>query len=367
MEINETGLTFDMIGNMSEEEIQDLESQETNVTEDDDTLFGAEDATEEKDLPEGVGEESQEEESITEEGGASPNFYASIATSLKKDGILNLLDETDFESVNDASDLASLFQKQIDNLLNDSQRRINEALQNDVPIDQVKQYENIISYLGRISESDLKEETSEMETLRGNIIVQDYINKGFSPERANKEAKKSFDAGTDVEDALDALADVKEYYSNSYNTLLSEAKANKEKNLKIEKEETAALEKRFLDTEEPITGIKLTQNERKKLKNQFSNFIDKDEQGAPLNAIQKYAKDNPEDYQYIINTLFYLTDGFKNVGKVVSKEVKKQTKSALTDLERKLRNPSNMIGSGNLDFGNDRSPESFQGFSVALD
>ena len=47
---------------------------------------------------------------------------------------------------------------------------------------------------------------------------------------------------------------------------------------------------------------------------------------------KKYAKDNPSDYQYALNTLYYLTDGFQNLGKVVGK-VKNKTKSAL-ELEK---------------------------------
>ena len=32
----------------------------------------------------------------------------------------------------------------------------------------------------------------------------------------------------------------------------------------------------FLETEEPIKGLKLTPSERKKILNQYTNFIDKD-------------------------------------------------------------------------------------------
>ena len=62
-----------------------------------------------------------------------------------------------------------------------------------------------------------------------------------------------------------------------------------------------------------------------------------------------------------------LLNGFKDIGKVVQKQVKKQTKSALSDLERKLRNPANNVGSGGLDFGNDTSQDSYKGLTVVLD
>lgn len=93
-------LTFDMIGNMSDEEFKDKDSQENQVTEDIDEASPFEfDTTEENVLedPEGVGDESQEDGKPTsQEEGTSPNFYASIASSLRADGILNLLDDTDY-------------------------------------------------------------------------------------------------------------------------------------------------------------------------------------------------------------------------------------------------------------------------------
>lgn len=363
-------LTFDMIGNMSDEEFKDKDSQENQVTEDIDEASPFEfDTTEENVLedPEGVGDESQEDGKPTsQEEGTSPNFYASIASSLKADGILNLLDDTDFENINDATSLASLFQKQIDSMLDDNQRRIKQVLEYGIPVDQVRKYENAISYLDSITEEDIKAETQDSEQLRGNILVQDYMNKGFSQERANREAKKSFDAGTDIEDALEALKEVKEFYKKEYQTLIETTKAEKEALLAKEKEDSKKLEKLFLETEEPIKGLKLTPSERKKILNQYTTFVDKDG-NVPMNAIQKYAKENPVEYQYNINLLYYLTDGFKDIGKVVQKQVKKQTKSALSDLERKLRNPANNVGSGGLDFGNDTSPDSYKGLTVVLD
>ena len=365
-------LSFDMIGNMSDEEIAakqvaDEQNKQNEITEGlEEELFP--EGNEEDIDPEGVGDEGQEsEEEIIPEDGKSPNFYASIASSLKGDGILTL-DDSDFENIENADDLAALFRKQTDKLLDDNQKRINEALSNDVPVDTVKQFENVLTYIKSISEEDLQAETPEAEQLRGNIIVQDYMNKGFSQERANKEVKKSFEAGTDIEDALESLKEVKDFYTSKYNEVINSAKEEKANKLKGEREQSKQIEKKFLEVEEPIKGIKLTENERKKILNLYTKFIGKDSSNKPLNAIQQYANDNPVDYQYNISLLYYLTDGFEDLGKVIQKEVKTKTKSALSNLEKTLRNPSNNLGGGNgLSFDNDRSSESFKGISVDLD
>ena len=365
-------LSFDMIGNMSDEEIAasqaaDKDKEKEIITEDEEVLFP--ETGDEDDNPEGVGDENQEDEekTIPATGGKSPNFYASIATSLKGDGILTL-DDSEFENIENADDLAALFKKQTDKLLDDNQKRINEALSYDVPVDTVKQFENVLTYVKSITEEDLQAETPEAEQLRGNILVQDYMNKGFSQERANKEVKKAFEAGTDIEDALESLKEVKEFYTSKYTEVINSAKAEKESKLKEEREQSKQIEKKFLEVEEPIKGIKLTENERKKILTQYTKFTGKDKSNKPVNAIQEYAMNNPVDYQYNINLLYYLTDGFKDLGKVIQKEVKTQTKSTLSNLEKTLRNPSNNLGGGNsLSFDNDRSNESYQGISVALD
>lgn len=381
MDKNE-GLTFDMIGNMSSEELDNFENTDSNSELTFDNIVSdttIENSTEEEEenaildfSQEGSeggdgGSQEDEENPLEDKSGTSPNFYASIATSLKTDGLLNLLDESDFNEISDASDLAGLFQKQINNMLDEKNRRIDDALNNNIPVDIVKQYENTLELVNSFTSEVLKEETKEAEKMRGEILVQDYMNKGFSIERANREAQKSFDAGTDIDDAILAVQDLKKFYSEGYDKVRNEAKTVRENKLKGEKEQIKILEKKFLNTEEPIKGVKLNKAERDKLYKQFTTFVDKDEQGNPLNAIQKYAKENPSEYQYIINTLYYLTDGFKELNKVVGKEVKNRTKSALSDLEKTLRNPNSSIGTGGLEFGNDKSPDSFKGLTLALD
>lgn len=323
----------------------------------------------EKDLnSEGVGEESQEdlEDEViqTESKNNSPNFYSNLATTLSESGILTL-DEKEFENITEPEHLAALFTKQIDSLLDAKQKRIDEALNYEIPVDQVKQFENVISYVNNIKEDNIKEESQEAETLRGNIIYQDYINKGFSKERAEKELKKSFDAGTDIEDAMYALEELKSFYSDEYENIIQEAKDKKNIAIKEEKELAKKIENKFNKETEPIKGIKLSKEDRTKLLNQHSKFIAKDDSGKPLNAIQKYAKENPIDYQYNINLLYYLTDGFKDLGKVINKEVKSKTNKAFKNLENTLRNPSNHLGGGlGMDFGNDKSSEANLGVMI---
>ena len=71
--------------------------------------------------------------------------------------------------------------------------------------DVVRQYESILQFLDNIDEDTLKAEDERGEELRKRLILQDFINRGFSQERAAKEVKKALENGTDLDDALDAL------------------------------------------------------------------------------------------------------------------------------------------------------------------
>jgi hypothetical protein len=44
-----------------------------------------------------------------------------------------------------------------------------------------------------------------MENFRKSLIFQDLINRGYSQQKAEKEVQKSINAGTDIDDAIDAL------------------------------------------------------------------------------------------------------------------------------------------------------------------
>jgi hypothetical protein len=306
----------------------------------------------------GEGEPGEgDQEAIPVDDTTPSNAYASIAAALHKDGLLTL-DEEEIKKVQDASDLATLFQKQVEMLLDERQKRISAALGNDVPVDQITEYERTLSFLDGITEESLKAETPEAEQLRGNIIFQDFINRGFSKERAGKEVKKSVQAGSDVDDALEALRENKAFFQGQYDAVVNNARAEKEKAIQKEKDTAASIEKMILETGEPIPGVRLTDLDRKKFRDQWKTFVGKDEQGKPMTALQEYATKNPDKYQYNVNLLYYLTKGFSDFSPVIKSQVKQKTKTALEGLERSLQTPANQVGLGGLSFGNSKEDDS---------
>ena len=216
----ENGL-FDALGNGTEEDmdklggLEDLGSDSNKEKDDNKSDEGDSGDDELFESQEGVAEEVDQNKDEPEEDVedmSSPN-YASIAKALAEDGVLDL-DNESLESVKNADDLIDLFKKQIDNHLDETQKRIKTALETGVPVDEVQGFEKTLNILNSIKEDDINAETEDGENLRRQLIYQDYINRGFKPERAKKEADKSVDNGTDKEDALEALESSRDYFKS---------------------------------------------------------------------------------------------------------------------------------------------------------
>jgi len=255
-------------------------------------------------------------------------------------------------------------------LLDERQQRIDDALYNNVPVDTIRQYENTLANLKGITKEQLEDEGEEGIELRKQIMFADYINKGFSEKRAEKEVKKSFDSGNDIEDSGDSLESLINTHSKDYENILKDAKDKETNRIKSEKEQIEKVKTRFMDTEEPVKGLKLSKSDREKMYNQTMKIVAKDNDNKPVTELQKYAIENPVDYQYYINMLYYQTNGFKDLSKVVSKEVKTQNQTTMKNLEKVLKNQSMSVNSGSdLDFGNSTDENSFSkmGLNVKLD
>lgn len=289
----------------------------------------------------GSGKDNQEEEEDTQsekDKGTSPktNFYSSIASALKEEGIFPDLDDDTLNGIKTPEDFAEAVEKTVQARLDERQKRIDAALQADVEPDEVRRYEQTLANLDAIKEEYITDETEKGERLRKNLIYQDFRNRGYSEARAKREVEKSFNAGTDIEDAKEALESNREYFSTQYQDLIKEAQEEaKEEQRKI-KEEAAQLKKSMLEDKEVFTGIALDKTTRQKAFENITKPVFKTEDGEYLTAIQKYEMDNPVEFRKYLSVLFTMTDGFKNIDGLVKGKVKKEVKQSLRELEHKL-------------------------------
>ena len=305
--------------------------------------------------PESVGSEEknkEEVESPSEGNSTSPNndFFSSIAGALAEEGILPLDDKT-VSDIKTPEDFREAIENYLKSELTAQQQRVTEALNNDVEVDTIRQYEGVLNYLDNISEDAIKAEDEQGETLRKNLMFQDYINRGFDKKRAEKEVNRSISNGTDIEDALDALEGCKTFYKDSYNSILEEAKENKKQEEEKRKNRTVKFKESILEGKTPIfEGVDLDKNTRQKIFDTITKPVYKDPKTGELyTAIQKYELDNSEEFLAKLGLLFTLTDGFKSIDKLVSSKAKKAVKKGLRDLENRINNTSR-DASGSLRF-----------------
>ena len=348
------------------EEEPDKDKEETTEVVDVDNLF--------TDTPESVGsgkENTEEKEDTTPKGdGTSPkNFYSSIAKALKEEGIFPDLDDEGLSKVKDPEDLRDLIDQQIKAGLDERQKRIDEALNAGVEPTEIRKYENTINFLDSIKEDNISDEGDKGEKLRKDLIYQDFINRGYSKERAAREVQKSFNAGTDIDDAKEALKSNIDFFKDKYDELVNEAKSEAEQKEKERKEQDEKLKSSILNDKDVFGDLSIDKSTRQKIYDNIAKPVYKDpETGEYFTAIQKYEMENRTDFLKNIGLLFTLTDGFKNLDGLVKGKVKKEVRKGLRELEHTLNNTAR-TSDGNLKFvsGVDEDPESFIGKGWNLD
>ena len=321
----------------------------------------------------GSGKDNQEEEEDTQsekDKGTSPktNFYSSIASALKEEGIFPDLDDDTLNGIKTPEDFAEAVEKTVQARLDERQKRIDAALQADVEPDEVRRYEQTLANLDAIKEEYITDETEKGERLRKNLIFQDFRNRGYSEARAKREVEKSFNAGTDIEDAKEALESNREYFSTQYQDIIKEAQEEAKEGQRKIKEEATQLKKSMLEDKEVFTGITLDKTTRQKAFENITKPVFKTEDGEYLTAIQKYEMDNPVEFRKYLSVLFTMTDGFKNIDGLVKGKVKKEVKQSLRELEHKLSSTGrNSSGNPRYVGGVEEDTESYIGKGWDLD
>lgn len=331
---------------------------------DPDNMFG--------DKPESVGGEDnkdKKEDTTSDEGGTSPDFFSSIANAFAEEGIFPDLDEETIKGIKTAQDLRDAIDEQIRAGLDEQQRRVAEALNNNVEPNKIRQYEGVIQYLNNLSKDDLSAEGEEAETLRKKILFQDYMNRGFSKERAEKAVNRAISNGTDIEDALEALESNKTFFQEEYQQLLDDAKKEKEEEERENEAKAERLRKTILDGDlKFFEDVNIDKNTRRAAFDAISKPVYKDPKtGETYTAVQKLELDNSEEFLAKLGLIYALTDGLRSIDGLVKTKVKKEVKRGFSELESRI-NSTRRDSRGNLKFasGVDDS-ESVLGKGVKLD
>ena len=348
----------------SEEEENNKEQEETTEVTSVEDLFNTE-----KSESVGSEDEHKEKEDTQSKKAGSPNTYSSIAKAFADEGIFPDLEDDEVEKIDSAESLRAAIDKQIQAGLDEKQKRIDQALNYGVEASEIKKYEQTLNYLDSLKDDAIIAEDTQGENLRKQLIYQDFVNRGYNKDRALKMVERSFNAGTDIDDAKEALKSNRDFFQDEYDSLIEEAKKTQEKEEIDRKEQAEKLKKSILEDKKFFGEIEVDKTTRQKVFDNISKPVWKDpETGEYYTALQKYEMDNHSDFMKNVGLLFTLTDGFKSLDKLVKGKVKKEVGKGLKGLEHVL-NTTSRDSNGNLKFvsGIQEDPESFIGKGIKLD
>ncbi len=349
-------------------------NSEPETTEDvnPDDLFG----DQEEQQPESVGSGKDKEDkdkgsTVTDKGSSSSpeNFYSSIANAFAVDGILPNLDEEKIKNAKTAEDISDLIEEEVNARLEEKQQRVAKALENGVEASDIRKYEKTIQFVNSITDAAIAEDSEKGEELRRNIIFQDFLNQGYTEERARKFTDRAFDNGTDIEDAKEALVSNKQYFQDKYNKLLQDAQAkadaDKEQRIKAAND----LKDSMMKDKNLLGDMEISADVRKKAFDFVMRPTFKTEDGEYITPLQKYQIEHKADFLKYVGLFMVLTDNFKDFKSFAKGEAKKELKKGLRELEQTL-NTTRRNSDGTLKPVTTRKedPEAFfgDGFKLAL-
>lgn len=277
------------------------------------------------------------------------NFYSSITDALVVDGIFPDLDKETIQNVKTPEDFQKIIEEQINARFTEKEKRINEALNNNVEPNIIQQYESTLDYLDKINDESLSAENEEGENLRRQIIYNDYLNRGFSKTRAEKMVNDAINNGTDIDDAKDALQGIKDFYNNKYKEILDSAKENEKKLAEERTKQSENLKKSIMEDKNLYGDVDIDKATRTKIYDFITKPVHKDSNGNYMTALQKYQSENTIEAMKNFAICYTLTNGFKDWSKLGSKQAKREVKKGLANLE-KVINSTSRNNDGSLGF-----------------
>ena len=191
----------------------------------------------------------------------------------------------------------------------------------------------------------------------------------MSADKAKKYTDRTINAGTDVEDAKEALQSNKEYFSGEYNRLLQEAQQQADEDKAERSKQAKQLQTSLLKDKNLFGDMEISNDIRKKAFETVSKPVYRDpETGDYLTALQKYEIEHRADFLKYTGLIFAMTNGFKDFDSFAKGKVKKEMRKGLRDLEKTLNNTSR-TKDGNLRMVTNQKddPDSFIGKGMKLD
>lgn len=366
--------------NKEEENIKENDDEDTSELDlsdevDADLLANLEDSEEDEDDEDSTddSEEISSKETKTKRAGAETNststpkteqsstlIISPLAKALYDEGVLAALSEEELAKIESSEDIIDAIKKQISENeyadLNENQKNYLELLRAGIPAESAEKAVSVDARINAITDEDVNTNPE----LRRAIMMQDFLSRGFSQEKATRLVQKSVESGEDVIDAKESLTSLKQVSAQRIQEAKDAAKAREIKTKEDNEKYVKELKSKVLAKDEIIKGIKINQPTKDKVFESMTKPAGY-KNGKPLNAIEMAREEDPEEFEIKLHYLFNLTNGFKDFSKLnkISKS------NSLKELEQKM-NAVVLDGTGKSARNNDVLSSEGEGLLSAI-
>jgi hypothetical protein len=275
-------------------------------------------------------EETTEDKVTTPESPATDDVFGPLADFLKEQGFFPNLDK----EIKTAEDLAEAFKIQIKEQeyagLNEVQRQYLDALSEGVSEQLFVGHLQNTKVFSDITDEILQED----EEIRKQVIVQDLIYSGLSPERAEKQYQRIYDIGDSVEEAKTARENLIKKENEEYQRSIEVEKQQKILAEKQANEQLERLKDNVYKQTSLFDSFKLSDQIKNKVYESMTKVVGYDENKQPLNEVMKHRAEDPIGFDTALYYLYNLTDGFKNINKFINRATTNATKKLADAVNR---------------------------------
>lgn len=323
-------------------------------------------------FPDKKADEEEEDDDSTEEAKvettkqtstSNSNTVKALAEALISNGVL-VAEEEDLKDLKEYGDLEKLVKNTIKNSeyadLNDSQKEYLEALRVGVPDEYIQKHQNITSQLNSIAEEDITDDENLAVTLYSALLK----NKGFNEEKISRYVEIARTNNTLITEAKESLEELKEIQSTTFAKETQRLAEEKEANIAKAKAEQDEI-KNFLTsgTSEVIKGSKIDSKTGAEIYKNMITAVDTID-GKPVNALQKFAAENPVKYKAVLNYLFH--QGFFTNDVKADKLQKAGKNAAIKKFEALLNREQSLSGGSSVQVQNFDETDSLINAAIKL-
>lgn len=279
----------------------------------------------EEEITEAPTQESDKE--IDKTSSSKTNIYSSLSKGLSEEGVFKFV--KDLDKIDNFEDFATKLDDEIEARLQERVKELTPDQQffvqkkelgysNDEIIQQLQTKKGIESITPELLEAN----TDDGDALRKQLISEWYKSKGFSEAKIERDLRKIFNDGSDIDEAKEAINELKtsiEIKSKEEDALRS----TQLEQSRIDRQKALENLKQFAtNTKEIIPGSIISKKTRDEIFNGMTKPVSTTEDGMPLDIVGDFLHKGTVEDRYKLSYILKLTDGLKDLSKLSTKQVK---------------------------------------------